>query len=105
MTVVEAFWKALLAKLGCVVCTRFVSTGEPPSLHHVAEGSGKRSVFGMVPICPTHHQGVRGVHGAGPKAFIRQYRPPGDAEWGLIVWMIEDLAAWLRFLFHERRRR
>ena len=28
----------------------------------------------------------------GSKAFIRVYRPPGDSEYGLLVWLIEDLA-------------
>lgn len=102
MSVIEEFWKGLLGRLPCPVCKRFVETGVKPSLHHIAEGSGVRSVFAMVPICEPHHQGVRGLHGASPRAFILQYRPPGDSEYGLLVWMIEDLAeflrAWLRTL-------
>lgn len=96
MTVVEAFWKWLLAKLPCPVCVRFVSTGKTPSLHHIAEGSGIRSTFGMCPLCEPHHQGEHGLHGMGPKAFIALYRPPGDSEFGLLIWMLEDLAAYLR---------
>lgn len=92
MTVVERFWKALLALLPCIICVRFIPSGRPASLHHVAEGSGERSTFAMVPICWPHHQGPEGLHGMGPKEFMRLYRPPGDSEFGLLVWTLEDLA-------------
>lgn len=96
-TVAETFWKALLAKLDCVVCRRYVPTGVRPSLHHIASGSGLRSVFSMAPICEPHHQGPRGFHSA-PKGFILMYRPPGDCEYGMLVWVCEDLAIYLRGL-------
>ena len=32
------------------------------------------------------------LHGMGPKAFIRLYRPPGDSEYGLLIWLLEALA-------------
>lgn len=94
--VLEDFWKWVLAKLPCPVCVRFAPSGVKPSLHHIAEGSGHRSTFGMCPICEPHHQGPGGLHGLGPPAFIALYRPPGDSEWGLLVWMLEDLAGVLR---------
>lgn len=50
----------------------------------------------MVPLCHSHHQGRAGLHGMGTKAFIRLYRPPGENEYGLIVWMCEDLSKFLR---------
>jgi len=28
----------------------------------------------------------------GVKAFCGLYRPPGDSEYGLLIWLIEDLA-------------
>ncbi len=37
----------------------------------------------------------------GPPAFIRLYEPPGGTEWGLLVWMLEDLAAHLRATFRR----
>lgn len=96
MTVLEGFWKWLLAQLPCVICVRFVASGQKPSLHHIAEGSGLRSTFAVVPLCYDHHQGPAGLHGMGSKAFIRLYRPPGDSEYGMLVWLCEDLAEWLR---------
>jgi len=92
----ETFWKWLLAQLPCVICSRFEYSGVKPSLHHVAPGSSKRSVFGMVPLCHPHHQGPAGFHGMGGKAFLRMYRPPGESEYGLIIWTLEDLATYLR---------
>lgn len=93
----EDYWKSVLVRLECVVCKRFVQTGVPPSLHHFAEGSGQRSVFGLVPICYPHHQGPMGLHGMGAKAFCEMYRPPGDREYGLLIWVMEDVAVLIRF--------
>lgn len=28
----------------------------------------------------------------GTKNFLRLYRPPGDSEFGLLIWMVEDMA-------------
>jgi hypothetical protein len=28
----------------------------------------------------------------GAKNFIRLYRPPGETEYGLLCWLLEDLA-------------
>jgi hypothetical protein len=59
-------------------------------LHHVARGSGKRHDYALAVLCDGHHQGAAGVHGLGLKAFVRLYGPPGDDEFGLIIWTIED---------------
>ena len=103
---IETFWKAVLSLLGCVICTRFVSTGERPELHHVAPGSSIRSTFALAPICQPHHTGPRGFH-SEPKGFILAYRPPFDSEVGILVWVIEDVARMLymkcRFLGKENR--
>jgi len=99
VTVLVDFWDAILRRLACVVCKRFESSGEPPALHHVAEGSGIRSEFSKAPLCWTHHQGPLGMHGMGGDAFCRLFRPPGDREVGLLVWVIEDVAEYLRNLF------
>lgn len=79
-----------------MLCKRFEPSGQRPSLHHIAEGSGIRSVFAMAPLCYLHHQGALGLHGMGSDAFIRMFRPPGDSEYGLLVWLLEDLAEFLR---------
>jgi hypothetical protein len=83
---------AQIRALGCVVCRRFVREDSPVELHHVAEGSGLRDDYAQVPLCREHHQGAAGLHGMGTKAFIRLYRPPGDSEYGLLVWTLEDMA-------------
>lgn len=84
--------KDRVASIGCVVCRRFTEGGGRVELHHVAEGSGLRSDYAVVPLCVEHHRGGAGLHGMGPKAFIRLYRPPGDSEYGLLIWLAEDMA-------------
>ena len=96
MSVAERYWMGLIAGLGCLVCRRFVPTGLPAQLHHVAEGSGVRSNYGIAPLCQEHHTGRSGFHGMGSKAFCQLYRPPGDCEYGLLVWVAQDLAITLK---------
>ncbi len=85
--------KDRVAALGCVVCRRLgFQPNHQAEVHHVAEGSGLRSDYAVVGLCPEHHRGKSGLHGMGAKAFIRLYRPPGDSEYGLLVWVNEDLA-------------
>ena len=98
MTSAARAWRRLVASLGCVVCRRFPPTGLKVELHHVAEGSGLRSDFAVVPLCGSavdggHHRGGAGLHGMGERAFCALYRPPGDREYGLLIWLLEDLAA------------
>lgn len=84
-----------VARLGCVVCRRMGFNESPAELHHIAEGSGKRSDFAVAPLCPTHHDEARagtGFHGMGTKRFCSLFRVPGESEYGLLVWVNEDLA-------------
>lgn len=81
-----------VAQAGCVVCRRVGHGYTPPELHHVAEGSGLRSDWAVAGLCIEHHRGKTGLHGMGTKRFIDVYRPPGDSEYGLLVWAIEDVA-------------
>lgn len=90
---------ALVARAGCVlgnrqlhVCEFRPGQEDKIDVHHVAEGSGLRSDFGTVGLCWGGHQGPAGLHGMGTKAFIRLYRPPGESEYGLIIWANEDIA-------------
>jgi hypothetical protein len=92
----EIFWRELCRSVGCVVCNRFAGGAGPIEMHHVAEGSGLRHPHAQVPLCHEHHEGGAGLHGMGPKRFIMLYRPPGDSEYGLLVWLNEDLALLLR---------
>jgi hypothetical protein len=88
----KARWRTKLAELRCVVGRRHGGCAGPCELHHVAEGSGLRHEYGLVPLCHEHHQGEAGLHGMGTKNFLRLYRPPGDSEFGLLIWAIEDAA-------------
>lgn len=83
-----------IAALGCLMTKRgFPDTcSGGVELHHVAEGSGLRDEWALVPLCVEHHRGAAGLHGMGTRAFIRLYRPPGDSEYGLLVWLLEDMA-------------
>jgi hypothetical protein len=85
-------WGALVRPLGCVVCRRFIPSGDAVELHHVAEGSGLRSEFGRVPLCVEHHRGKLGLHGLSPEVFAERYRVPGESEFGLLIWVAEDIA-------------
>jgi hypothetical protein len=92
VTNARARWRNNLAQIGCVVGRRHGGCEGGVQLHHVAEGSGIRNDWALVPLCHEHHQGQSGLHGMGSKNFIRLYRPPGETEWGLLAWLNEDLA-------------
>jgi hypothetical protein len=79
--------------LGCCICRRCLGLRDVPmaEAHHVAEGSGVRSDFAVAPLCPEHHRGATGFHTRG-KTFLSQFRVPGESEYGLLVWTMEDLA-------------
>ncbi|CAB4180298.1 Recombination enhancement, RecA-dependent nuclease [uncultured Caudovirales phage] len=92
-TAAEKRWHEFVAKIPCVVCSRFGGGGGRITLHHVAKGSGVRSHFAVVPLCEEHHQGGAGLHCMGPRRFLMLYRPPDEDEYGLLVWLLEDVAA------------
>lgn len=96
-TAAESRYMGAVARMSCLICTRFVATGLPTEVHHVAEGSGVRNNFAVAPLCGSrtdggHHRGPAGLHGMGVKAFCNLYRPPFDNEYGLLVWTAQDLA-------------
>jgi len=80
-----------VASLGCCLCRRIGYGYAPAEVHHVAEGSGLRSNWSVVPLCSEHHRGKTGFHGMGSRAFCSAYRIPGETEYGMLVWVIEDL--------------
>lgn len=96
MTAAEEHWMSLVRSVGCGVCRRFGPTGKSVEIHHVAEGSGLRSNYAIAGLCVEHHRGESGLHGMGAKRFIALYRPPGDSEYGLLVWVNEDVARQLK---------
>lgn len=84
-----------VASVGCVVCRRLHGCYSPAEIHHVAEGSGVRSDFSVAGLCPEHHDEHRtgsGFHGMGTERFCKLFRVPGESEYGLLVWVNEDLA-------------
>lgn len=91
MNAAERYHVDRVARLRCCVGIRFSGCSGEEAVHHVAEGSGKRSWFSTAKLCEAHHVGPIGLH-SGTKAFIRRFRPPGDSEYGLLVWTNEDLA-------------
>ena len=93
----SAAWMDRVAKSGCVIGNRGLGACEGKlEVHHVAEGSGLRSDYSVCCLCVLHHRGGAGWHGLGGHAFIRLYRPPGETEYGLLVWQIEDVAKGLK---------
>lgn len=67
------------AQIGCVLCRRDTGDRVPAELHHLAEGSGQRSDWLVVPLCPEHHRiGPVSLHGAGVKQFLRMHRLPTE---------------------------
>lgn len=92
MTNAERSHMERVASLGCCVCTRLYGHYAPAQLHHVAEGSSKRSNFAVVPLCEPHHTGPAGFHTLGTKRFCSAYRVPWEREEGMLVWVNQDLA-------------
>lgn len=91
MKAAEARHMDRVASLGCVVCRRMEGHYVPAELHHIAEGSGHRSNYAVAGLCPEHHRGGSGFHTMG-KQFLKLFRVPGETEYGLLVWVNEDLA-------------
>jgi len=92
----EQQYMAAAVAAGCVIGNRRLGmcTGRV-EFHHIAQGSGERSDFCGAGLCTEHHTGTTGWHGMGARAFLRLYRPPGDCEYGLMVWSAQDMA-WLK---------
>jgi len=69
----------MVASLGCVICRRDQGIIVPPDVHHIAQGSGKRSHFMTAGLCKRHHvSSIEGLHGAGVKAFLRMHNLPTE---------------------------
>lgn len=84
MTNAEKHHHEIVRSLGCVICRQFLLTMTQPSIHHIAEGSGKRSEFMIAGLCPSCHVGPGGFHTA-PRAFLRVYGLPTEYHLLLLV--------------------
>lgn len=77
-----------IAALGCTVCRRILAFGYTPAeVHHIGD-TAERSDFLTIPLCPEHHRGKTGFHGAGERTFNRLYR---TSEIALLGMTLEDL--------------
>ena len=91
----RARWRNRLSELRCIVGKRHGGCEGPIQLHHISEGSGLRHEYGLVPLCKAHHDPDRsgsGFHGMGTERFCKLFRVPGETEYGLFCWLLEDLA-------------
>ena len=68
----------IVADLGCVICRRDTGRIVPCQVHHIAEGSGKRSDFMTAGLCHEHHEGDLGIHGLGVKRFLTMFKLPTE---------------------------
>lgn len=50
----------------------------PCQVHHIAEGSGKRSDYLVAGLCHDHHEGEEGIHGLGVKRFLMLFDLPSE---------------------------
>lgn len=64
-----------VASLGCVICARLGFSDTPAEIHHprFAAGMAQRaSDWLVIPVCPEHHRGSRGIH--GDRSVLRQIK-------------------------------
>ena len=92
MNAAERYHVDRVAAAGCIICRQLGYERTTPEIHHVAEGSGQRSWFGVAGLCPEHHCGKTGLHGMGTKRFCAAYRVPGECEYGLLVMVNQAIA-------------
>lgn len=85
-----------VAEAGCLIGNRGLDPcAGRVHVHHVAEGSGKRSDWATAGLCEKHHDPFKsgtGFHGMGTERFCKLFRVPGESEYGLLIWQNEDLA-------------
>lgn len=75
----------MVAETGCVICLEHLGVWTPAQVHHVAEGSGKRSDFATAGLCLEHHEGATGLHGMGVKAFCRLWKLSSEYDLMILV--------------------
>jgi hypothetical protein len=78
---------ARVAELGCAVCQIRELGVSPAEVHHLFDRAA-RSDFLTAPLCPEHHRGATGFHGAGQRAFERMHKL---TEYDLLAWTIQRL--------------
>jgi hypothetical protein len=76
MNKAEKQHKAALAEMPCAICVRIHGPhpGGNVELHHLRTGGwGKGDYLTLIPLCYHHHQGAKGIHTMGTKAWERHF--------------------------------
>ena len=68
----------IVAQIGCVICRHTTGEKTDPHVHHIAEGSGRRSDFMTAGLCYEHHKGFLGIHGMGSKKWLMMFNLPSE---------------------------
>ncbi len=75
--------------LPCMICLLWIGVRNTQvEAHHIGDSS-ERSDWLTIPLCPDHHRGPNGFHGAGERAFNRMYK---TNELQLLGMTIKELA-------------
>ena len=65
---------ARIRELPCMICLLIIGVRNTQvEAHHIGDSS-ERSDWLTIPLCPEHHRGKNGFHGAGERAFNRMYQ-------------------------------
>lgn len=62
-----------LSSFGCILCYHLGHQGTPAEIHHIRRHGQPRDDAPVIPLCPYHHRGSKGVHGLGKKRFPKYY--------------------------------
>ena len=88
-TKAERNYMGRIASLGCVVCRLLGHGHVGAQIHHIREGQGmaqRAQNFLVIPLCPEHHTGSKGIH--GDRTYMRILKVD---ELDLLNQTIEDL--------------
>lgn len=77
-----------LSSFGCILCYHLGNEGTPAEIHHVRRYGQPRNEAPVIPLCPYHHRGSKGVHGLGKKGFAKYYNINEDQLIDLIAKLI-----------------
>lgn len=66
-------WMGEVAQLPCVVCQR-IGLGETPAHVHHLFPPHRRNDWLVAPVCPEHHTGKDGIHGAHRVPFQERFK-------------------------------
>lgn len=80
----EQKYMGIVASLGCVIHREFFNVKIDCEVHHIAEGSGKRSDFMVAGLCKECHTDGFSFHRNG-KTFLDTYKLPTEYHLMLLV--------------------